>query len=439
MDFTQNSTLTPLILWYNKGMQAISVSSVTRYIKALIDADTELQDIWIEGEVSNFTRATSGHCYFTLKDSESEIRCVMWRGQASRLTWVPEQGDLVEAHGHVSVYERGGSYQFYVDTLNRGGIGTRWQEFLQLKARLEAEGLFDEDRKRPLPKWPHRIGVVTSPTGAALRDILHVLQMRYPPVEVVLSPSLVQGVDAPRSLVEAIKRLDRLTDIDVMIIARGGGSIEDLWAFNDEGVARALAATRMPVVSGVGHETDFTIADFVADKRTPTPSAAAAAVVPDGQELLAQVFDIQEALIGLVTGRIAHWRESLQREERTLRLYDPLRIIAEQRQRVDELVQRAYENLEHQLDMRHTQVSGYKARLEALSPRLVIGRGYAIVEDQLTGTRIQSVEQSAPGKEVMIHVSDGHLDAEITGISKTSHFGKRRAGFEYGQEKDRNA
>jgi exodeoxyribonuclease VII large subunit len=403
-------------------MKVRSVSSVTRYIKALIDADIELEDIWIEGEISNFTRATSGHSYFTLKDSESEIRCVMWRGQASRLTWVPGQGDLAEAHGHVSVYERGGVYQFYIDTLNRGGIGIRWQEFLQLKARLEAEGLFDEDRKRPLPEWPHRIGVVTSPTGAALRDILHVLQTRYPLVEVVLSPSLVQGLDAPRLLVAAVKRLDRLPDIDVMIIARGGGSMEDLWAFNDEGLARALAAARMPVVSGVGHETDFTIADFVADKRTPTPSAAAAAVVPDGQELLSQVFDMQEALVGFVNGRISYWRDLVEREERTLGMFDPLRIIAEQRQRIDDLVQRAYESLEHQLSMRHTRLSGHTARLEALSPRLVVCRGYAVVEDRATGARIKSVRQSASGQEVMIHVSDGRLDAQVTEISKASDF-----------------
>ena len=269
-------------------MQVRSVTDVTLRIKALIEEDPQLADLWLEGEVSNFRQASSGHCYFTLKDSDGEIRCVMWRGVAARQPWLPDQGDWVEAHGYVSVYERGGAYQFYADILQQSGVGQRWQQFLELKARLEAEGLFDEERKRPLPEWPKRIGVVTSATGAAFRDICNVLGERYPLVEVVLAPSLVQGASAPAAIVSALGALDEQPGIDVIIVARGGGSMEDLWAFNDEGVARAIAACRVPVVTGVGHETDFTIVDFVSDYRAPTPSAAAAAVVPDRYELHAQ-------------------------------------------------------------------------------------------------------------------------------------------------------
>jgi exodeoxyribonuclease VII large subunit len=270
-------------------MQPQTVTAITRHIKALLDADDVLADLWVEGEVSNFTRASSGHCYFTLKDSEAELRCVMWRGQVAQQSWLPRQGDWVAAHGYVSVYERGGAYQFYADAWQQGGVGARWQQLMELKARLEAEGLFSPERKRPLPAWPHKIGVVTSPSGAALRDIINVLSGRYPLVEVIVSPSLVQGVEAPDSLARAMRRLGKVSALDVVIIARGGGSAEDLWAFNDEQVVRAVAACPVPVIAGVGHETDYTLTDLVADYRAPTPSAAAAAAVPDARELRERV------------------------------------------------------------------------------------------------------------------------------------------------------
>ena len=402
-------------------MQIKSVSEVTRYLKTLIDSDRELADLWIEGEVSNFTRASSGHCYFTLKDSESEIRCVMWRNRASQLGWLPTTGDLVEAHGYVSVYERGGAYQFYADILRESGaVGARWREFLELKARLESEGLFDASRKRPLPEWPRRIGVITSPTGAALQDILNVLKARYPLVEVVLSPSLVQGLEAPPALVRAIERLDALEDIDVIIIARGGGSMEDLWAFNDERVARALAASEVPIVSGVGHETDFTITDFVADLRAPTPSAAAAAVVPDARDSRGQIVDMMETLTGLITGWIERWREFLRGTEHLLGLHDPQRFLAEQRQRVDDLVRRARAACQHQIALRRATLTGHMARLKALDPRLVLERGYAVVQDRASGERIASVKQTAPGKELVIDIQDGRLDAQVTKVMDTN-------------------
>ncbi len=402
---------------YNRRMKVVSVTQVTRYIKALIDGDEELEDLLIEGEISNFGRATSGHCYFTLKDTESEIRCVMWRSEASRLLRLPDQGDWVEAHGYVSVYERGGVYQFYVDALERGGVGAAWREFQELKERLQAEGLFDAERKRSLPKWPHRVGVVTSPTGAALRDILNVLQARYPLVEVVLSPSLVQGPRAPDSLVRAIERLNKVEGIDVIIVARGGGSLEDLWAFNDERVARAIAAVKTPVVSGVGHETDFTIADFVADARAPTPSAAAAAVVPDMADLSAQIGGMAQRLALLASQQVGNLRQQLQSQERLLRLYDPRKVLAEHRQRIDDLVRRVGSVVEHHIALQRTQLDGARASLQALNPHWVLKRGYAVVQDAASGVTIQSVAQVYCGEDVAIHLQDGRVGATVTEFS----------------------
>jgi len=406
-------------LCYNTNMEIMSVSQVTQHIKALLDGDEQLADLWVEGEVSNFTRASSGHCYFTLKDAESELRCVMWRHQASRLLKFPAQGDWLEAHGYISVYERGGAYQLYADLIEAGGVGARWREFQQLKERLQAEGLFDEARKRPLPPWPRRVGVVTSPSGAALQDILNVLRARYPLVEVVLSPSLVQGEEAPEALVEALARLNKTEALDVIIIARGGGSLEDLWAFNDERVARAVAACRVPVVSGVGHETDFTITDFVADLRAPTPSAAAAAVVPDARDLRARIYSMTQNLTSLIKNRLGRLQEILGRQAHVLRLHDPQRALAEQRQRLDDLLRRVATAVEHRLKLKRMGLVGAEARLQALSPRLVLERGYALVQDRASGSSIGSVRQAAVGSEVTIHLRDGGLGAKVTEVLGT--------------------
>ena len=395
-------------------MQVRTVSEVTLHIKDVLDGDPELSDLWIAGEISNFKRAASGHCYFTLQDSEAEIRCAMWRAQAMRLTWLPQQGDQVEAHGRVSVYERGGAYQFYVDELARGGVGARWLQLLQLKARLEAEGLFDAALKRPIPAWPQRIGVVTSPTGAALRDILRVIGARYPLVEVVLSPTVVQGAEAPAAIVAAIARLDAEPDIDTVIVARGGGSVEDLWAFNDESVARAIRASRAPVISGVGHETDWTIADLAADLRTATPSTAAAAATPDGEGLLADIELMRQKLGELLDARLSGQRQALGQLQRVLRRFDPQRLLAEQRQRLDELLQRAQRFVQRANELRRMRLAGGRARLAALDPRAVIARGYAAVQDAATGQRIRSVAQVVVGQQMDIHVADGRIGATVT-------------------------
>lgn len=394
-------------------MQVATVSQVTQQIKALIDGAPELADLWVAGQISNFHRASSGHWYFTLLDSESELRCVMWKGLAARATRLPSQGDMVDAHGYISVYERGGSYQFYVDTLEPAGISALWEEFARLRARLEAEGLFDASRKRPLPDRPRRIGVVTSPTGAALQDILRVLSARYPLVEVVLSPTLVQGQEAPLGIVRALERLDRMADVDVIIVARGGGSLEDLWSFNDERVARAIVAARVPVVSGVGHETDITIADLVADMRMPTPTAAASAVVPDGVALRARIAETYGILQAEMSRRIETLSRELDQQQRLLRTLHPRRLIAEKRQRLDDRHERLTTQVQHDLRMRRAALTSQSARLSGLDARQVLGRGYALVQIRATGERLGSVSQVKPKDDLIIELSDGQVEAQV--------------------------
>lgn len=398
---------------YNVVMQVNTVSQVTLKIKQLIDSDLELADLWVAGQVSNFHRASSGHWYFTMLDQESELRCVMWKGLAARAAHVPSQGDMIEAHGYISVYERGGSYQFYVDTIESAGTGALWEQFARLRARLEAEGLFDESRKRPLPAWPHRIGVVTSPTGAALQDILRVLRERYPLVEVLLSPTLVQGQEAPEGIVRALERLNARSDVDVIIVARGGGSLEDLWSFNDERVARTIAASRVPVVAGVGHETDITIADLVADVRAPTPTGAAAAVVPDGAALRVRIDECYVMLREIMRRRIAVWRADLEQQQRMLRSYHPQRLIAEMRQRLDDRQDRLNSVIHHRLASRRAALESQISRLAALDARRVLNRGYALVRLQTTGERLVSVNQVRPDDQVVIDVRDGRVDARV--------------------------
>ncbi len=397
-------------------MWARSVSEVTRQIKTLIDGDSELRDFWIRGEISNFQRATSGHCYFTLKDSECELRAVMWRSAAIRQNWLPSQGDLVSAFGSVSVYERGGAYQFYTESFEPAGEGELWEAFRRLQAQLEAEGLFAAERKRPLPKWPRRIGIVSSRDGAAWRDITRVIQQRYPIAELVLVSTQVQGVQAPEQIVRAIRRINQEPDIDVMIVGRGGGSLEDLWAFNDERVARALAASRVPVVSGVGHETDVTITDLVADLRAPTPSAAAAAVTPDGDALREQISLTLTELNTVIGRRLDDLGRDLAQREHILRLHDPRRMISEQRQRLDQAISRMERSQTQRISAGRAAVANCSAWLQALSPMSVLGRGYAIMEHRATGLRVSSVAQVRPLDTVRIHLYNGEVDASVEGV-----------------------
>jgi exodeoxyribonuclease VII large subunit len=390
-----------------------TVSQLTGVVRRLIESEPELSDLWVEGEISNFSRASSGHCYFTLKDAGSQIGCVMWRNVAQVQDYLPLDGDQVLAHGRVGVYEAGGRYQLYVDRLRPAGIGDLYRQFELLKAQLEAEGLFAPERKRPLPPFPCRIGIVTSPTTAALRDIINVLSRRYPLAEVLLSPTQVQGAAAPSQIVTALEALNGRDDVDVIIVARGGGSLEDLWAFNDESVARAIAASRIPVICGVGHETDFSLADFAADMRAPTPSAAAELVVPDQMELRAQVAGLSNALAAALRGMIdqGHWQ--LSEQVQRLRLLSPGVQLTQARQRVDDLLGRADAAMRYDLAVRRERLLGTTGRLVGVGPLATLGRGYAIVRHRQTDTVVRSVTQVSPGDALDIRVTDGKFEADV--------------------------
>jgi exodeoxyribonuclease VII large subunit len=388
-----------------------TVSQLNGYIRRMFEDDPTLRDLWVEGEVSTFTRASSGHCYFTLKDAGAEIRCVMWREMANAQHQLPQHGDQILAHGGISVYEARGAYQLYVDSIRPAGIGDLYRQFEQLKERLEDEGLFDPERKRPLPRWPRRIGVVTSPNAAAFRDILNVLSRRYPLVEVLLSPTLVQGAEAPPRIVAAIRALSQRDDVDMVVVARGGGSLEDLWAFNDERVARAIVACRHPVISGVGHETDFTIADFCADLRAPTPSAAAELAVPDRLDLAAVTTNLSSRLGEQMYAEIRERRAGLESQRRALRHLSPESRLRQARQRVDDLIVATAGHVRYALNLRRSQLDGLSARLESLSPAATLGRGYAIVRHEVSGQIVISKRQVSAGDPLSIQVSDGTFGA----------------------------
>jgi exodeoxyribonuclease VII large subunit len=396
------------------GPRSYTVSEITARIKGWLERDRVLQDLWLAGEVSNWKRSPAGHIYFTLKDEQASIRCVMWRSSAQRAAYLPTgDGEAVLAHGNVSVYEPQGQYQFYADELQPVGLGSLYARFEQLKARLQAEGLFDAARKRPLPAFPRRIGVVTSPTGAVLRDILNVLRRRCPLVEVIVAPTLVQGADAPAQIVRALRAVAGVPEVDVILLARGGGSLEDLWAFNDEAVARAIVAAPVPVVCGVGHETDFTIADFAADLRAPTPSAAAELATPDSAALRRQVVDLQGDLAAVCAGLIAGRRRALQAEVRALRQLSPHARIIRQRQRVDELTHAAARSLQHRLTLQRERLHGLQLRMAALNPAATLARGYAIVRRHADGRIVRHVAQVSPGDRLAVQVSDGAFESLV--------------------------
>lgn len=392
---------------------ARTVAQITRYISQLFSTDDVLQDIWITGEVSNMTRAKSGHWYFTIKDSDAALKCVMWRSSAERQTVVPAEGDAIEVHGKVGVYEPRGEYQLYADAIRPVGVGSLYQAFERLKARLQSEGLFDADRKRDIPHFPYKIGVVTSPTAAAFQDILNVLGRRFPLAEVVLSPTIVQGKDAPPQIVQAIERLTDASDVDVIIIARGGGSIEDLWAFNDEAVARAVVASRIPVVSGVGHETDFTIVDFVSDIRAPTPSAAAEIATPDVGEMAQGVIDRDALMTALLDDRIASHRSELTSAERSLRFSSPEAAIRNNRQRVDDFNARLLKSTHNRLSLLRERFEARGRALAAADPQAILKRGYAVVTRSDDGRRVVSELDVQPGVGITLQLRDGEVKARV--------------------------
>jgi exodeoxyribonuclease VII large subunit len=389
----------------------LTVGELTTQIKDLLAAAPGLQDVWVQGEISNFSQPKSGHLYFTLKDASASLKCVMWRAQAARLTYLPRDGDQVEVHGGVGVYEPQGAYQLYADDLRPAGEGLLFQEFLRLKAQLEAEGLFALDHKRPLPYAPRVIGIVTSPTGAAVQDILNVLRRRFPLTQVVLYPAAVQGESAPREIVAGIQNLNQHVQPDVLIVGRGGGSIEDLWAFNDEDVARAIYNSAVPVISAVGHETDFTIADFVADLRAPTPTAAAELAVPDRTELRLAL-DERRAILGAwLMEAVNGCRWDLNRIQGRLERVSPQGQLRVDRQRLDEWSSRAERALTTHLRLQRARLDGRVQRLAALNPQAILERGFAVVSNA-AGVVIKSTGQVKTGDGLTIRVADGSLSAE---------------------------
>ena len=408
-------------------MQIFPVSQLTRYLKEVFDSDPLLQDVWVQGEISNYSQSSAGHQYFSLKDEGAQLTCVLFRRanaiRTSRAAvfapWFSQppvtlrNGMAVLARGRITIYENRGNYQLVVEEVEEAGVGMLHLRFEQLKQRLSDEGLFDESRKRPLPRWPAVVGIVTSPQAAALRDMLRVLRSRCPLVRVILAPTLVQGEAAAGQIAQAIDLLNEQGEADVIIVARGGGSVEELWAFNEEDVARAIYRSRLPVISGVGHETDFTIADFVADYRASTPTAAAAAAVPDAAEWRRSVGDAQNRLLELIESRLETLRDTMAGQKRDLLRASPLERLNRSRQQVDDCTDRLNERLGHIMEVRRTRLRGAAQHLNSLSPLLTIARGYAVVRRESDGRTITSVNQVEAGDEVDIQVSDGHLRSII--------------------------
>ncbi len=392
-----------------------TVSDLTRYLRQLFESDEMLRDVWVQGEISNLSRPRSGHIYFTLKDSGASLRGVMWRSNAARLNLDLQDGMAVAVHGQISVYEAGGQYQLYADQIRPVGEGALYQEFLRLKATLEAEGLFDPERKRPIPERPQRIGIVTSATGAALRDMLDTLRRRYPLAVVILAPSPVQGDAAPPKLVAALEGLNALDPgPDVILLARGGGSIEDLWAFNDERVVRAVAASSVPVITGVGHETDFTLVDFASDLRAPTPTAAAELATPVAvHDLRTDVTDLAGRLTLAVAAFLDRQQADVGMMQSRLQYASPLRRVQNERQRLDEQARRLNAAQAHRLDLTRTGFKGLGRRLDALNPRSVLARGYAVVTRQADGRIVSRTAQVAAGDALTVCVSDGTFDVDV--------------------------
>lgn len=390
-----------------------TVTALTRYLRQLLESDASLQGIWVQGEISNLSRPASGHIYFTLKDTGASLRCVVWRSDAARLRVVLQDGQAIEAHGHISLYEAGGQYQLYADTLRPLGEGELFQEFLRLKALLEAEGLFDLQRKRKTPEFPRRIGIVTSPTGAALGDMLNTLRRRLPLVEVILAPTMVQGDGAPAAIVQAIQDINRLVAPDVILLARGGGSIEDLWAFNNEDVVRAVVESAAPVISGVGHETDFTLVDFAADLRAPTPTAAAELATPvTVVDLKANLAEMSHVLVDCVNGTLQQQLDTIGWLKDRLRLVSPLRRLQTERQRLDETSRRWNLAQTYSLAITAEKFQSLQEHLQALSPVAVLQRGYALVtkNEQL----VSSTQQVLLDDALHIRVKDGEFGARVT-------------------------
>lgn len=440
------------------GSRIFSIKDINRYIRMKLESDQLLGDVWLRGEISNFTHHSSGHMYFTLKDKDSRLKCIMFASHNQKLPFIPKEGTKVLARGNISVFERDGNYQFYVTQMQPDGIGSLYLAYEQLKRKLEAEGLFEASRKKTIPRFPSVIGIITSPTGAAVRDIIITLQRRHPSVPVLLFPVLVQGAGSASAIVRAIEMMNQMAEVDVLIIGRGGGSLEELWAFNEEAVARSIAASKIPIISAVGHETDFTIADFVADLRAATPTAAAELAVPHIAELQSQLSQIRSRMVQTLRMTLRNRQDRLMRIRRSPLFANPRKYMLQQAERLDRLKDR----LEHRtlrrtersrerlmrlsaslagthpgekaafaarrliattqrleatiatgMKERRMQLTGVIRQLDALSPLKVMSRGYSLVYDEKVERLIKSIHDVQPGDSIKVKLSDGQLDCQV--------------------------
>jgi len=392
----------------------LSVTELTRGLSDLVEEHYD--DVWVEGELSDFTRAASGHCYFTLKDEDAQIRCVMWKHLTQYVYFEPEEGMQVRVNGHASVYERRGDLQIQAQAMREAGKGAQQKAFEELKQKLQEEGLFAAERKKELPLFPETIGVVTSGQGAAIHDIRTGLERRFPPAQVVLCPVKVQGLDAPQTIADAVAAFNDLPADDaqrpdLLIVGRGGGSTEDLWAFNEEGVARALAASELPVVSAVGHESDVTIADLVADERAATPSTAAELVVPDRRDVAERVRTLHDRLHTHVTRRLQDARQRVDALLNSRAFHAPARRLEQHQQHLDALVDRLTRSGDRLVDRARARLDRLRDRLQAVDPEQPLRRGYVHLTRE--GTPVQSADVLDDGDRVRLHFQDGHRDAEV--------------------------
>uniref|UniRef100_UPI004028EB99 exodeoxyribonuclease VII large subunit n=1 Tax=Candidatus Fimenecus sp. TaxID=3022888 RepID=UPI004028EB99 len=396
----------------------LSVSQLNRYIKMNFDADENLANIFISGEISNFTNHyRTGHLYFTLKDDSAAVRAVMFNSSAKRLKFMPEDGMKVIARGRVSVYEASGQYQLYVDDMQPDGVGALNLAYEQLKEKLQKEGLFSELHKKPLPPYPEKVGVITSPTGAAVRDIINVLGRRFPYAEIVFCPVLVQGDGAHLQLTDAVNLFNSERAADVIIIGRGGGSIEDLWEFNDEGLARAVYNSDIPVISAVGHETDFTICDFVADMRAPTPSAAAELAVPDANELQYALSALKNRMFLNVSSGIADRRSRLEYLTSKGALKSPDEMLSNRSQRLDTAFSKMLSSYENRIGGKKVEFISAATALSKLDPMSVLMRGFAFVSDK-SGKNVYSSQALAKGDKINVRFHDGSAVCEVKEITQ---------------------
>jgi exodeoxyribonuclease VII large subunit len=400
----------------------VTVGLLSSYFRDLVESDEFLQDIWIEGEVSAWSVPGSGHAYFSIKDESSTVDCVMWRPIVARQSFSPVRGDKIVVHGSATVYEKTSRFQIKADVVYPAGAGILQLQLEQLRQRLEMEGLFDPSRKRPLPTFPRRIGVVTSPTGAVWHDIQRVIQRRYPLVELVLAPAVVQGDRAPESVVQALRQL-QAESLDLVILARGGGSVEDLWAFNDERIVRAIFASTVPVVSAIGHETDISLADYVADLRAPTPSVAAELVVPDILGISDAIAELRNRAEQAALATITRHQQTLRHLQHRLTTTSPMAQVEVMHRSLASVQERLWHAARHAIERKRYDVECHRAVLAALDPTAVIGRGFAFMTHGATGATVRKASALASDEPLVATFADGTAHATVTEIRSSPHQG----------------